>query len=225
MINVHFDRTTQLAIQKTLMTIKLQEGKSITKFIEDFQGAFHEAATSRLTIDDAQLVIFLLAKLLPTSHQPFISTHGHDTTLTFPTIISKFFQEEVLTKTTLENANILAFFVNNKRRFNNKRSSFNNFPKGGANASPQEPTIEKDKSMIKCYSCHKKKHFASKCKTQTKDRANVNFQKSYPNILNKPIQAPLKILQYQKFICILFTKMEIVKSKILGSFSHELATI
>jgi hypothetical protein len=121
---------------------------------------------------------------------------------------------------------ILAFFVNNKRRFNNKRrSSFNNFPKGGANASPQEPKIEKDKSMIKCYFCHRKNHFASKCKTQTKDRANVNFQKSNPNILNKPIPAPLKILLYQKFICNLFIKMEIVKSKILGSFTHELATI
>jgi hypothetical protein len=125
-----------------------------------------------------------------------------------------------LTKTTLENGNTLVFFVNNK-----KRSSFNNFPKGGANASPQEPKIEKDKSMVKCYYCHKKKHFASKCKTQTKDRANVNFQKSYPNILNKPIQAPLKILQYQKFICVVFTKMEIVKSKILGSLTHELVTI
>jgi len=129
-----------------------------------------------------------------------------------------------LTKTTLENGNTLAFFVNNKRRFNNKRrSSFNNFPKGRANASPREPKIEKDKSMVKCYSCHKKKHFASKCKPQIKDRVNVNFQKSYPNIVNKPIQAPLKILQYQKFICILFTKMEIVKSKTFGSFSHELA--
>jgi hypothetical protein len=41
----------------------LQEGKSITKFIEDFQGAFNEAATSRLTIDDAQLVIFLWVSL------------------------------------------------------------------------------------------------------------------------------------------------------------------
>jgi len=51
----------------------------------------------------------------------------------------------------------------------------------------------------------------------------MNFQKSYPNIVNKPIQAPLKILQYQKFICILFTKMEIVKSKTFGSFTHELA--
>jgi len=109
MICAHFDRTTQLAIQKTLMTIKLQEGKSITKFIEDFQGAFNEVATSRLTIDDAQLVIFMFAKLLPTSHQPFISTHGHDTTLTFPTIIGRFFQEEALTKTTLENGNTLAF--------------------------------------------------------------------------------------------------------------------
>ncbi len=98
MICVHFDRTTQ----KTLMTIKLQEGKSITKFIEDFQGAFNEATTSRLTIGDAQLVIFLFAKLLPTSHQPFISTHGHDTTLTFPTIIGRFFQEEALTKQHLK---------------------------------------------------------------------------------------------------------------------------
>jgi len=131
-----------------------------------------------------------------------------------------------LTKTKLENGNTLTFFLNNKRRFNNKRrSGFNNFPKGGANASPQEPKIEKDKSMVKCYSCHKKKHFASNCKTQTKDRANVNFQKSYQNILNKPIPTPLKILQYQKFICILFTKMEIIKSKILGSFTYELATI
>jgi hypothetical protein len=112
---------------------------------------------------------------------------------------------------------ILAFFVNNKRRFNNKRrSSFNNFPKGGANASPQEPKIEKDKSMVKCYSCHKKKHFASKCKTQTRDRANVNFQKSYPNILNKPIQAPLKILQYQKFICIMFTNGNSPRSLVLS---------
>jgi len=180
MIYVHFDRTTQLIIQKTLMTTKLQEEKSITKFIEDFQGAFNEVATSRLTIDNAQLVIFLLAKVLPTCHQPFISTHGHDTTLTFPTISGRFFGKEALTKTKLENGNTLTFFLNNKRRFNNKRrSSFNNFPKGGANESPQEPKIEKDKSMVKCYSCHKKKHFASKFKTQTKDRANVNFQKSY----------------------------------------------
>jgi hypothetical protein len=105
MICVHFDKTTQLAIQKTLMTIKLQERKSITKFIEDFRGAFSEVATSRLTIDKAQLVIFLLAKLLPTSHQPSISTYGHDTTLTFPTTIGRFFKEEALTKTTLENGN------------------------------------------------------------------------------------------------------------------------
>jgi hypothetical protein len=82
----------------------LQEGKLITKFNEEFQGAFNEAATSRLTFDDAQLVIFLLAKLLPTSHQPYISTHRHDTTLTFPTI-GRFFQEEALTKTTPENGN------------------------------------------------------------------------------------------------------------------------
>jgi hypothetical protein len=91
MIYMHFDRTTQLVIQKTLVTIKLQEGKSITKFIEDFQGAFNEVATSRLTIDNAQLVIFLLAKVLPTCHQPFISTHGHDMTLTFRTISGRFF--------------------------------------------------------------------------------------------------------------------------------------
>jgi phosphatidate phosphatase PAH1 len=68
MIYMHFDRTTKLAIQKTLTTFKLQEGKSITKFIVEFQGAINEATTSRLTFDDAQLVIFLLAKLLPTSH-------------------------------------------------------------------------------------------------------------------------------------------------------------
>ncbi len=105
MICMHFDRTIKLAIQKTLRTFKLQEGKLITKFNEEFQGAFNEAATSRLTFDDAQLVIFLLAKLLPTSHQPFISTHRHDTTLTFPTIIGRFFQEEALTKTTPENGN------------------------------------------------------------------------------------------------------------------------
>lgn len=74
MICVHFERTTQLAIQKTLMTIKLQEGKSITKFIEDFQGAFNEVATSRLTIDNAQLVIFLLAKFTNLSSTIYINT-------------------------------------------------------------------------------------------------------------------------------------------------------
>jgi hypothetical protein len=71
---MHFERTTQLAIQKTLMTIKLQKGKSITKFIEDFQGAFSEVATSRLTIDNAQLVIFLLPKFTNLSSTIYINT-------------------------------------------------------------------------------------------------------------------------------------------------------
>jgi hypothetical protein len=56
-----------------------------------------------------------------------------------------------LTKPPHENGTPLAFFVNNKRKFNNnKRFGFNNFHKGGANASTHEPKIENNKSMVEC---------------------------------------------------------------------------
>jgi hypothetical protein len=88
-----------------------------------------------------------------------------------------------LTKTTLENGNTLAFFVNNKGGFDNRRrSSFNNFPKGGANASPQEPKIEKDKSMIKCYSCHKTKYEEGILESRS---TNMHQDKRYPILTSK----------------------------------------
>jgi hypothetical protein len=107
--------------------------------------------------------VILLLVALPTSYQPFISTHGHDKTLSFPIIVARLLQEEDLTKPPHENGTSLAFFVNNKRKFNNnKKNWFNNLHKGGANASTHEPKIAKDKSMVECYYSHKKKHFASK---------------------------------------------------------------
>jgi hypothetical protein len=83
----------------------------VIKFIEEFQGTFDEV-TSRLIIDDVQSMILLLATL-PTSYRPFISTHGHDTTLISLIIVVRLLQEEALTKPQHENGT-LTFFVNNK---------------------------------------------------------------------------------------------------------------
>jgi hypothetical protein len=85
----------------------------VTKFIEKFQGTLDEVATSRLIIDDVQSVILLLATS-PTSYRPFISTHGHDTTLNFLIIVVRLLQEEALTKPPHENGTPLTFVVNNK---------------------------------------------------------------------------------------------------------------
>jgi hypothetical protein len=43
---MHSNQTTQLVTWKRLMKIKLQEGKLIARFIEEFQGAPNEIATS-----------------------------------------------------------------------------------------------------------------------------------------------------------------------------------
>jgi len=65
--------------------------------------------------------VILLLVALPTSYRPFISTHGHDKTLSFPITVARLLQEEDLTKPSHENGTSLAFFVNNKRKFNNNK--------------------------------------------------------------------------------------------------------
>ncbi len=49
---MHYDQNTQFAILKRLMTIKLQEGNSITEFIEEFQGALDKVVASGLIMTD-----------------------------------------------------------------------------------------------------------------------------------------------------------------------------
>ncbi len=172
----------------------MQEGKLITRFIEEFQGVPNEIATSWVSIDDVQPILITLLNF----YQQFLSTHGHDTIL-FPIIVGRLFKEEALTKRTFASGNVLAFFVNNKKSSYIKRFGSNNYFKGGANASTQKPKIEK--KQVKGWILllpPEKNILPYNTKPKLKMKQIGFFKNSYPNISNKSIKTPPKICQHKK---------------------------